>query len=312
MAWRFQPDGALANGFRRIAAEEIAKIRAELDGAAEDPARAVHQTRRRLKRLRALLRLARPALGSSFPKANRHLRDLGRKLALSRDAAVLTATFDDLVRQLGAAIPLGDVEALRNRIRKRSGGDPTAACPGREIDELRAGLDKAERDLEHLSWPMSAVELTRGFRQSQSRLRRSWQTAREGDADAVHEWRKRLKHQLTQVALLRTFASDALRARQKLEKLLAEKVGEDRDLLLLQQILCELVPTGTEASRDAIVEEIARRREKLRSDLLQAGEELASLKPRDLAEEVLACWEARSRQDAQAERRHRAKANEAV
>ncbi|HWT32113.1 MAG TPA: CHAD domain-containing protein [Propylenella sp.] len=288
MAWRIEPGEALADGFRRVAAEEIARIHADLDRAGSDPDRAVHQVRRRLKRLRALMRLARGARGSSFSKPNRDLRDLGRRLAPSRDAAVLTATFDAVVRQLGAAFPPRDVEELRTRLERRSGAHPTAAWPSRQIEEVRTGLDRAERDMGRLSWPKSPAEIARGLRQSQSGLRRSWQAARDGDADAVHEWRKRLKDQLTQLALVRALADGALRARRKVEKSLAEKLGEDRDLLLLQEKLGGPIPAAAEAIRAAVIEEIVARRQKLSGDAICLGEPLASQKPKRFAEEVLA------------------------
>ena len=62
-----------------------------LEGVAGNPDRdtGVHEARKALKRLRALLRLARPALlQQPYRDLDRRLRDAGRRLSPLRDARV--------------------------------------------------------------------------------------------------------------------------------------------------------------------------------------------------------------------------------
>ena len=54
----------------------------------------MHQARKRFKELRALLRLVREPLGARFKLDNRRLRDVGRRLAESRDAAAMLESWD--------------------------------------------------------------------------------------------------------------------------------------------------------------------------------------------------------------------------
>src|SRR5262245_11848944 len=56
----------------------------------------VHDTRKRLKRARAAVRLARPALGDrAWRRENESLRDAGRPLSAIRDSRILIDTLDD-------------------------------------------------------------------------------------------------------------------------------------------------------------------------------------------------------------------------
>src|SRR6186713_2081456 len=92
------PDGSLAS----VAAAEVGGL---LGGAAENGSFAgpasfderVHETRKVIKRLRALLRLYRGALEPArFAHEDARLRELGRSLGGLRDEAVLRVSLDHL------------------------------------------------------------------------------------------------------------------------------------------------------------------------------------------------------------------------
>ena len=77
MAFRFKLGEPFDEGCRRIAVEQIERAQILLQGKG-DQAIAVHETRKSLKRLRALLRLIRPAMGEeAFKAENGQLRDVG-------------------------------------------------------------------------------------------------------------------------------------------------------------------------------------------------------------------------------------------
>src|SRR3954454_12297771 len=79
--------GEIADSVRRTAREQLEAAAAQLEQGDEDPAAAVHGARKRLKKTRALVRLARPALPrASYREENRALRDRGRALSAARDA----------------------------------------------------------------------------------------------------------------------------------------------------------------------------------------------------------------------------------
>jgi CHAD domain-containing protein len=61
---------------------------------------AVHEARKSLKRLRALVKISRPALGDArYRRENAEFRQTGRLLSAARDAKVLIETLDGLLER---------------------------------------------------------------------------------------------------------------------------------------------------------------------------------------------------------------------
>jgi CHAD domain-containing protein len=77
----------------------------------------VHDTRKSLKRLRAVVRLGRDALGEgTYKRENRAFRDTGRRPAWVRDASVLIETLDELEHADGRELPSGATAGLREQL----------------------------------------------------------------------------------------------------------------------------------------------------------------------------------------------------
>ena len=89
--YRLHDREAAAEGVRRVARGQLDLATEALeDGSAQNRDEAVHEARKALKRLRALVRVARDELGDDvYRRENVAFRDAGRKLAGSRDAAVV-------------------------------------------------------------------------------------------------------------------------------------------------------------------------------------------------------------------------------
>src|SRR4051812_4637750 len=97
MAYRLALDGDLQESVRRVAREQL-EVAADGLAAAQGEQRveAVHDARKRIKKTRALLRAARPALRKAFRAENRALRDASRELSGARDADVMIETVGKL------------------------------------------------------------------------------------------------------------------------------------------------------------------------------------------------------------------------
>ncbi len=101
MAFRFKLGEPFDEGCRRIAVDQIERAQSQLHDKG-DQAIAVHETRKSLKRLRALLRLVRPAMGeAAFKQENAQLRDIGLSLSGERDRHVLLETVNKLEGSAG-------------------------------------------------------------------------------------------------------------------------------------------------------------------------------------------------------------------
>jgi hypothetical protein len=81
-------------GVHRIAHEQLGRAIREAGDCGLDVNEQVHKERKRCKKLRALLRLVRPALGQQDRDENVWLRDTGRRLCDARDARANVETFD--------------------------------------------------------------------------------------------------------------------------------------------------------------------------------------------------------------------------
>ena len=212
---RFRLDPHLPPG-RALRALALAQLDYALARLARGNERDVHEARKACKRLRAVLRLARPGL-SQYHRENARVRDAGRALAALRDADVRRAT----ARSLGLALA----------------ADPRRAGQA----QVRAATRRAARLLriEHRAvadWPadvISRAALDRAFREGYRRARRDAQRARrKPQAPQLHEWRKQVKYHRYQCEGLARLWRPLTQRVAPLEEL-GEMLGRHHDLEVL-------------------------------------------------------------------------------
>src|SRR6516225_5475965 len=99
MSFQLRPEESLRKSLRRIVRYQMDAVLEELTQAQKGPRdEVVHEVRKSLKKLRAVLRLVRPVIGEkSYRRENTCFRDAGRPLTEVRDARILVETLDKLV-----------------------------------------------------------------------------------------------------------------------------------------------------------------------------------------------------------------------
>lgn len=104
MSFRIDRHEEIGNGFRRILAKQLElAIRRLGQPSPETRRRAVHEVRRRIKKIRSVLRLQRAIASCENPKIDkRPLRGAARELAEMRDADVHLGALQKLCRRFGA------------------------------------------------------------------------------------------------------------------------------------------------------------------------------------------------------------------
>ncbi len=270
-AYRLESGEPLPDGITRVARARIDHALDELRGkTGSTPVEAVHEARKDMKKLRALLRLARGELGKvTFERENTCFRDAARELAGVRDADVMLATLKAL------ELPDGLGWELRKRI-----GDAHAAPPseGREAAARRvvAILREARRrvgdwPLERDSFDAIADGLERTYRRGRRELRA---VSDEPSTGGLHEWRKRVKELWYHHTLLRSAWPPVMEAFGDEAHELSDRLGEDHDLAVLAGWVAENV--GEEA---ALTEAVEARRAQLQAEALALGERLYAEKP---------------------------------
>ncbi len=237
MPYRLLTDEPLAAGVLRVADEQLARAAASLTCPGLSPEAAVHQARKHFKKLRSLLRLVRDALGPLYAEENARFRDLGRGLAPVRDADALIEQFDALVGYSPSSPVLGSIRAAL--VDEREVIDGEHADLDAQIPEILIQLRDARRRV--AGWPVESVDATivaRGFARACRRGRRRMKAALAGrTVEQFHEWRKRVKDLWYHTRLLQAVHPRKLRKRRRLLRRLAESLGEDHDLAMLERKL---------------------------------------------------------------------------
>ena len=150
-AYRLRPGKRPAKEAIRAAYGRIEDAMEQLADHDREPASAVHEARKDLKKLRSLLRLARPALGSElYRRENERFRDLGRALSETRDAEVKLQTLAGL-RDAGFAP--GGVEAYARELAEDvKGRDDTLPIETRLA--VLAAIRERQRELLEQALPL--------------------------------------------------------------------------------------------------------------------------------------------------------------
>ncbi len=283
-AYRLESGEPLPQGIARIARGRIDHAVDELRGNTDStPEQAVHEARKDMKKLRALLRLARGELGErTYERENACFRDAARELAGARDADVMLATLTAL------ELPDGLGGELRKRIQE---GHSAQRSEGREAAALGAVaiLEEARGRID--DWPLerdSFAALSEGLERTYRRGRRESKDARAGGGtEALHEWRKRAKQLWYHASLLRCAWPPVMTAFADEAHELSDRLGDDHDLAMLAGWVAEHVGHEPE-----LVDAVEDRRALLQSEAFALGGRLYAEKPPAYVGRIERLWDA--------------------
>jgi hypothetical protein len=294
MAYRFRVDESVGDGLRRIATEQLDRALAEVGGRDRDAA--VHSMRERSKKLRALLRLVRPAFGDAFDAENARFRDAARPLSAIRDAAALVGAYDALMDHFRAEVarrtfaPVRRALVRHRRVQPGSKGEVAALLEAFAVEARRAREAVAGWALDADGFDALGGGLERTYRHG----RRAFEAAREEPADErLHAWRKRAKDHWYHTRLLRDVWAPVVQARRREARRLAALLGDDHDLAVLAGFLREEGDGfESERTRQALLGLIDRRRGELQALARPLGARLYAEPPGALADRFGAYWDA--------------------
>ena len=287
MAFRFKLGEPFDEGCRRIAVDQIERAQSQLHDKG-DQAIAVHETRKSLKRLRALLRLVRPAMGeAAFKRENAQLRDIGLSLSGERDRHVLLETVNKLDGSAGFGRK-GLVGSLRERI-AATNGEGAPPCLKDAQGRLAAAKKRlAELHIDGNGFDVVGAGLERSYRKARRALCRAYD---EQTDEAFHDWRKGTQAHWRQMTLLERAWPDYLGARVSEARNLSQLLGDDHDLAMLVAFVHSDAAAGFGNEQAAIVEKAARQRQaELREAARPRGERLFADGPRRLRRNIAAYW----------------------
>jgi CHAD domain-containing protein len=277
MSYRLKITEPLDDEVQRVAHEQLGNAVAGLRDDTADRVAAVHGARKSIKKTRALVRLARPALPANVRRTeNAALRDAGRLLSGTRDADVLRATLGDLAEREVGRVSQGSIalaqEILDRRVQEGAdadGGGDTRGPAAAAADALEAVAGRVD------DWPLDdadAADLCKGAVEAYGRGRAALEDVRrDPSVEALHEWRKRVKDLWYHQRLLRGLWPAVLKAQAAETKRLSEDLGDDHDLAMLAAAL------GDDAELGPL---IAERRGELQAHALELGKRIYAESPK--------------------------------
>lgn len=241
MSYRIDPRLPLSSEVRRIATEEIEGALKQLGTARKNPDKALHESRKRLKSLRALLRLVRSGDETFYRTENARYRKAAANLAQPREAGALIETVDRLLQEFPDETANGAIDPARAVLVERRdnvlGQDLAGAAEFAET-ACRSGL----RRIEKLALPdepeRAADILAEGVRKPMRRARKAIRSAKSrGDAEDFHDLRKAVKTHSKHLSLMKKFWPSPVKARRKALDALGERLGELHDIFVLRSLL---------------------------------------------------------------------------
>ncbi|HYN50203.1 MAG TPA: CHAD domain-containing protein [Thermoleophilaceae bacterium] len=284
--YRLERDEPIPEGIARVAYGRIDNALDELDGQTDSSAeKAVHNARKDMKKLRALLRLVRGETGDqTYRHESATFRDAGRELSGVRDADVMIATLGSLELAPEEDGPLR--QALEaHKIRTAAGGREQAAITAVGIIGSARGR-VAGWPLERNGFGAFAEGLRRIYRQG----RRNMHAARkEPTAENLHEWRKRTKDLWYHLALLEAAWPPVMHTLADEAHQLSDRLGDDHDLAVLLEWASE------HADSSAIEHGVTERRLRLQAEAFAYGARLYADQPSVFVGRVESWWETSAR-----------------
>ncbi len=185
--------------------------------------------------------MVRPVFQKTYQKENVIFRDAGRELAKARDAQSIIEGFDRLIpSQPDSETPhpfVGIRQFLIDRRNRIAGEQSEVSETLAELSEIIAQSQQRIENWKLKSKGFAAIAggLETTYSRAQSAMNRA--NRKKAAVEDFHEWRKWVKYHWSHCRLLENLWKPPMKARCQVSKKLAELLGEERDYLLLEELL---------------------------------------------------------------------------
>lgn len=245
MAFRIRPDRPFIEEFCSVAERQLRQAIHFLEEQPDGPHEAVHDARKKLKRVRALYRLMQSDAKAFRRRENDRIRDMARSLSVVRDATALVETVDYLASEATSPDELAALHfasraliVRRDRIAHEESDLPAKMAAAAQtcrdaIDALQElHLDDSPRK--------TARRLAKAWRKQLSRAAADLVACEEGaEAEAFHDLRKVGQTYWMHLSLLSDIWPSAMRAKQREAKAMVDLLGHEHDLSVLTEVVNE-------------------------------------------------------------------------
>jgi len=296
MSFDLNADESLRKNLRRIVRKQLGNAQKGMTEPHQGPRdEVVHDARKALKRVRAVLRLARPVVGEkAFQRENTCFRDGARPLTAVRDARILVETLDKLIEHFKEHIAgqsFSDVrkslqahlrEVRRQVLDEQNAFAVVAETIRRERDGVKGWMKVPNR------WRSVGL----GLKETYRRAKDSFEVAKADPTDEkLHEWRKQAKYLFYQLEILRPLWTERTDEMVHEVDQVGELLGDDHDLVVMRQVVTDgSEKLGDDGDRETLLALIDRRRAEVQQEVMLLGERFFQDKVRDFAGRFNGYW----------------------
>jgi CHAD domain-containing protein len=296
MSFCLTAEEMVADGIKRIVNEEINQALREIDNPRLKRSEAIHEVRKHCKKIRGVLRLARPQFEETYQFENIWFRDTANGLAELRDAEAIIETYDGLLDKFSDQIdrrafaPVRRALALRRKKIFEEGGELN-----QKLKKLRSRMDRAAGRVR--DWKINLREfdgVEAGLVATYRRARKTMMTAYNAPtAENFHEWRKQAKYHDYHMRLLRELWKPVMHSLLKEADELSDLLGDDHNLdVLYKTLLKSPKKYGKKRDIQVLLGLIDRRSAELRIGANAIGARIFSEKPGAFGGRFRGYWEA--------------------
>ena len=292
MGFRLKTGQAVSSEVRRIVLRQLDRAVDELTKIGDPESdEAIHDARRRVKKIRAIIRLVRPVLDRAH-RDDPALRRVSKLLAPVADGQGVIDTLNQLLRRYRTQMPRKTATAIRADLVARSRRIDLKAAKEHVLEKARRTLRAETRRVKE--WRLSAEgfgALSPGLKISVRHAREAMVTAwLKPTAQHHHSWRRHVKNHWFHVRLLSARCGNRLQPYQRQIEALDGVLGEYHNLVLLREVLVgDTALAPREVKRCLRI--VERYQKELRRHAQILGIRIYSEKPRRFVRRVKELWQ---------------------
>lgn len=204
----------------------------------EDPHKAIHESRKTMKKIRAFCRLMRGEIGSkTYRKSNTFYRDVARQLSDARDITAMLDTLQHHQEDLDTPLSGQAFQDIKNHLTSRKAAVSRIQInKDKLLENVQEDLKKAEAI--HAKWKVKHDDFSafaKGIQKTYAQCQDAMKEAlKKKSTKSFHEWRKRCKYLRYEIDFLREIWPEPMKTLEKELHQLTDYLGDDHDLAVLK------------------------------------------------------------------------------
>jgi CHAD domain-containing protein len=292
VGFRLKQGASISREIRRIVLKQLEVAISELhtvgDPQSDD---AVHDARRRVKKIRAIIRLVRPVLDKAYRAVDRDLSTVSRLLAPVADGRGIVETLAELEHRYPASLPKRALAIARTGV-LRNGARADHEAHTRGILKIAAGTLRSERSrikrwqIRGDGFRAIAPGLEESYRRARRLMLLTWSKPKPSH---FHTWRRYVKDHWFHIRLLEGRCGFHLVPYERRIEALDGILGEYHNVILLRDLL---VTDGSLPREEAAqcLRIVARYQRVLRRHAEILGARIYTERPRRFVRRVRDLW----------------------